>query len=529
MKKLTLREDKTSELLHEDEIEELVDLEATIERSLKTFVEVGTALMRIRDGRLYRENYGTFEEYCRERWGFVASRARQLISASEVVANLESVTNVTPANEAQARALSTLEPDIQPKVWEQSVATAPNGKLTAAHITQTAEAMKAKGDTREPVPFPDPVPEPVLVYVDRETLEMVKASYSAHLVADAARIKRPFEWDGKLYVGAGGVNLRGEGYEDAVRVVAVDEWPGRPLDKREAIDRRASGPCFYFGVKVRHGSAEYVLDPRDRLRFRLAKPTGGDKTPHDYIPIYQLEQYVRAYLPTAAGGPLHFLEKANHKGLAFGWLEDYVIRQIGTEGRMRKNDLLQAINNVLEQLRQRGRQETGEVKPEPEEAPDPDRLAVHYSSETPEWETPQWLFNILNDEFHFDVDVCATAENAKVPWAYFSPEQDGLAQEWHGVCWVNPPYGKEIKRWVKKAHREARINGARVVCLLPARTDTSWWWDYCIDGEIRFLRGRLKFGGAENGAPFPSAVVIFGPGVEAKVIWWEEGSRVDAV
>ena len=133
---------------------------------------------------------------------------------------------------------------------------------------------------------------------------------------------------------------------------------------------------------------------------------------------------------------------------------------------------------------------------------------LHFSSATAEWETPQAFFDKLNAEFGFTLDVCATPENAKCA-RYFTKETDGLAQTWSGVCWMNPPYGREIGKWVKKAHEESR-NGATVVCLLPARTDTKWFQDYCIPfGEIRFLRGRLKFGGHNNSAPFPSAIVIF--------------------
>ncbi|MGD7664880.1 DNA N-6-adenine-methyltransferase [Brevibacillus laterosporus] len=77
------------------------------------------------------------------------------------------------------------------------------------------------------------------------------------------------------------------------------------------------------------------------------------------------------------------------------------------------------------------------------------------------------------------------------------------------VCWMNPPYGKEIGKWVKKAFEEAS-KGATVVCLLPARTDTKWWHEYCMKGEIRLVKGRLKFGDSNNSAPFPSAVIIFG-------------------
>lgn len=131
------------------------------------------------------------------------------------------------------------------------------------------------------------------------------------------------------------------------------------------------------------------------------------------------------------------------------------------------------------------------------------------SSKTCEWATPQDLFDKLNGQYFFDLDVCATPENAKCAH-YYTREQDGLRQDWRGICWMNPPYGREIGKWVKKAY-ESSLQGATVICLLPARTDTAWWHDFCIAhaAKITFLRGRLKFGNAKNSAPFPSAVVVF--------------------
>lgn len=150
---------------------------------------------------------------------------------------------------------------------------------------------------------------------------------------------------------------------------------------------------------------------------------------------------------------------------------------------------------------------------------DSDDMEIHYSKKTAEWETPQDLFDALNAEFGFTLDVCATAENAKCK-RYFTKEDDGLTQEWSGVCWMNPPYGDD--RWSKKAYESAEA-GATVVCLIPGRLDTAAWWEYYAKGEIRFLRGRLKFGGSENPAPFPSAVVIFpcrNPTVLPQA-WWK--------
>ncbi|MBQ1805790.1 MAG: adenine methyltransferase [Oscillospiraceae bacterium] len=137
--------------------------------------------------------------------------------------------------------------------------------------------------------------------------------------------------------------------------------------------------------------------------------------------------------------------------------------------------------------------------------------AVMFSSRTDLWSTPQDLFDELDAEFHFSVDVCAIPENAKCV-RFFSPVDDGLVKSWKtggGAAWCNPPYGRKIGEWVRKAAQEA-ADGQTVVMLIPARTDTRWFHEYILGrAEIRFLRGRLRFGGAVNPAPFPSMVVIF--------------------
>lgn len=140
-------------------------------------------------------------------------------------------------------------------------------------------------------------------------------------------------------------------------------------------------------------------------------------------------------------------------------------------------------------------------------------MAVHYSSATDDWATPQDFFDRLNREFRFTLDVCATPENAKCP-QYFTSDMDGLTKQWHGTVWMNPPYGREIGKWVEKAFTESKEHSATVVCLLPARTDTRWWHRFCAKGDIYFIPGRLKFGDAKTNAPFPSAVVVFRPTVE---------------
>jgi site-specific DNA-methyltransferase (adenine-specific) len=137
-------------------------------------------------------------------------------------------------------------------------------------------------------------------------------------------------------------------------------------------------------------------------------------------------------------------------------------------------------------------------------------LRVHFSSATCECATPQWFFDALDQEFGFTLDPCATAENAKCK-RYFTIAEDGLKRSWDGeMVFMNPPYGRTIGKWMRKAYEATRAN-AIVVCLVPARTDTEWWHSYAMRGEIRLLKGRLKFGGAKSSAPFPSAVVVLRP------------------
>jgi len=135
--------------------------------------------------------------------------------------------------------------------------------------------------------------------------------------------------------------------------------------------------------------------------------------------------------------------------------------------------------------------------------------SIHFSSATDLWATPQDFFDKLNAEFNFTLDPCSNHENHKCE-RYFTEEDDGLAQSWKNErVFMNPPYGREIGKWVSKAYAE----DALVVALVPARTDTAWWHDNVMKPgvDVRFIRGRLKFGGSKNSAPFPSAVVVFPP------------------
>ena len=135
-----------------------------------------------------------------------------------------------------------------------------------------------------------------------------------------------------------------------------------------------------------------------------------------------------------------------------------------------------------------------------------------FSSASDKWATPQKFFNELNEEFHFTLDPCADVTNHKCD-KYFTEEQDGLSQDWgNETVFINPPYGRDVTgKWVAKAVQQHKRHGNTIVMLLPARTDTRWFHDYIYNHgvEIRFIKGRLKFGDGKNSAPFPSMVCIW--------------------
>lgn len=135
-----------------------------------------------------------------------------------------------------------------------------------------------------------------------------------------------------------------------------------------------------------------------------------------------------------------------------------------------------------------------------------------FTNNSNEWETPDEIFNKLDEEFNFTLDPCRTDITAKCA-KFYTKETDGLIQDWsEETVFVNPPYGREIKHWVEKSYKEF-LKGATVVMLIPARTDTKYWHEYIFDkAEVRFIQGRIKFlqnGEAKQAAPFPSAIIVF--------------------
>lgn len=142
--------------------------------------------------------------------------------------------------------------------------------------------------------------------------------------------------------------------------------------------------------------------------------------------------------------------------------------------------------------------------------------SVHFSSKTNEWTTPQDLFETLDNIFHFTLDPCCTHETAKC-LKHYTVEDDGLSKSWHReTVFMNPPYGNEISKWLRKAYRESLWTPMPVVCLIPARTDTEFWHWYVMKANyIHLVKGRIRFGGSKTGTPFPSAIVVFGTEIES--------------
>ncbi len=130
-----------------------------------------------------------------------------------------------------------------------------------------------------------------------------------------------------------------------------------------------------------------------------------------------------------------------------------------------------------------------------------------------DWDTPQVLFDKLNEEFKFEYDLAASNKNTKCD-KFFSKEDDGLKQKWNGVCWLNPPYGDKTSKmvdWIKKAYNDTQFNpNLTVVMLIPARTNTKWFHNFCMKAaELKLICGRPKFGDSKHGLPQPLILVVF--------------------
>lgn len=145
-----------------------------------------------------------------------------------------------------------------------------------------------------------------------------------------------------------------------------------------------------------------------------------------------------------------------------------------------------------------------------------DNRAYMPKSKSQEWETPWWLFDLLDSEFQFTVDAAANSQNAKLE-RYWTEEIDGLKQDWREeIVFINPPFAvKDLRLWTERAYVASRESGTTVVMIVPVKADQDWWHDFAIKTEIRFIRGRVTFEGATSSFPGPVAVLVFGKSVRA--------------
>lgn len=383
------------------ELSALSTHEEVIERGLKTFQEVGTALLAIRDGRLYREHYGTFEDYCKERWSMSRSYAHRTIEAAQVVRNLLPIGNILPSAESQVRPLTQLEPEAQWVAWQEAVETAPNGKPTAAHVAKVVERYM-------------PEPEPQFVLGE----------------------PKPYP--------PGDILPNGHATEYNPIRLSVTPVTQRPLSVTE-------GEAVISGYLEQHGKPEDLAYQRamvESLIITDVQPLISEDRTITYDTFKNAKRLIAGELDRK----IHAAKQANPK-----------------------------VNG----------------------------MAVHFSSETPEHYTPQEVLDaVIACMGGIDLDPCSNShESPNVPaTTHYTQVDDGLKKQWAGRVYMNPPYGREIIDWVSKlvaAHESGEVKEA--IALVPSRTDTKWW-AMLRDYPVCLVSGRLKFGEAENGAPFPSAV-----------------------
>lgn len=465
------------------ELSALSTHEEVIERGLKTFQEVGAALLAIRDGRLYREQYGTFEEYCQQRWQLKQSRAYQLMDAAKALENLASSTIVElPSNESQARPLTRLEPGMQRQVWQEAVETAPNGKVTGAHVAKVAERY---------------MPEPESQAPERADLSLT-VEYVAGLIRQALA-ERDDCPELETYKGSRWSIFLAERY---------NQWPTIDITRQaiKEVQRKPSQgePQFVIGDQKPYSNGD-ILPEGHATEYN---PVRLAVTPVTLRPLTTTEgEAVIARYLDRHGRP----EDLSYQR---AMVESLIITDVQPLLRGDRTITYDTFRNARRRIADDLDRQIHAAK---QAKPKTNGMAVHFSSETPEHYTPREVIDaVIACMGGIDLDPCSNSrESPNVPaTTHYTQADDGLRQEWQGRVYMNPPYGREIVDWVSKL--VATYEGGEVteaVALVPSRTDTKWW-SILRDYPVCLVSGRLKFGEAENGAPFPSAVFYLGPAFE---------------
>lgn len=432
-------------VLTESERQELAQHEQVIKAGLQTFYDVGNALAAIRDAKLYREDYETFEDYCRERWQISRPRAYQMISSAEVVDNVSTMVDILPTSERQVRPLTKLPPDDQRTAWAEAVATAPDGKVTGAHVEQIVERMQAD----DPPSFVwGPVPGTRLAaddeYPDASILPLVSGDGRLEMMVDGVWTEME-----QAHVGFPST------CPDGRRVCVHDEC----LHWRELDDER-----------------ELCAEPSFQSTMYAARVPSG------FVGLYANVTHC-----------LYCGEPLNDTARSAGW------RYCNGDECHRKFDDIDDIDDTPD---------LGIESP-----PSPlDNIAPLMTSNSVEWYTPpEIVAQVVALMGGIDLDPCSNEGEPNIPANHhFTKVEDGLIYPWFGRVYMNPPYGREIEQWIDKLLSEYECgNVGMAIALVPARTDTAWWRKL-RDFPVVFVRGRLKFSGADNSATFPSALVALG-------------------
>lgn len=605
------------------ELAELASCETVIEHGLKVFQAVGLALLTIREKRLYRAKFNSFEQYCQYQWGFSDEHARRLMRGAEVVENLAGtppIGGVLPGNEAQVRPLLSLTPDQQREAWQRAVETAPGGKVTAAHVEQVAQPYKPVTGRRSGVNFAGEGVEPDL---DENGQPLVRRDSLTPLDVPPGTWVR---WHGKRFVvkgyngGSGNLWLmdeRGKRSWVPLREVtriddeATEERIAEQDDDEEDDELRAGdvvrygGQLFtlqgvassgrvYFDVPKSHKLHGRGIESEDVLlieRKETPPPTpaphriqGGEKTPsalvagdkvitrtgHEgVIVVADVGRHV--VVETVNGRTIHersTLTKVAPVTTAPPLAEEIVqidnvpVAETHPAGfkifyggsgwatcvncgeshprwspvrggdwrcdkpnckRLTHDDLMIEYTKAdadAEQRQERRESAQRSAFRSAGQTPRQNGQAVHYSSESPEWYTPPEIAALVREVMPINLDPasCYAAQQVIHADAYFDAQMNGLhpMRRWDGRVFLNPPYGREIGKWVERLISEYKAaHTIEAILLTPARPDTEWF-GLLRDYPRCFVTGRLKFWTGETpddqqeAAPFPSALFYLG-------------------
>lgn len=479
------------------ELTELASCELVIEHGLKVFHAVGLALLTIREKRLYRAQHATFEEYCQSKWGFTDNYALRLMRGAAVVENIATTPTIVgvlpdetlpmgrvlPTNERQVRPLITLSPDQQRDAWQEAVATAPNGKITAAHVEQVAQSYKPSGH--------------------RAGVSFTGAGVEPDLDEDGQPLRRRGDDDDE---------------DEPLRPGDVVQYGGQRFTLRSV----ASSGRVYFDVPKSHKLYGRGIESEDVSLVEHA----ADRKPHPQSPPPLAEEIIVIDgVPVSETHPAGFALFFGGSGYATcvncnrshpRWSPvrggDWRCEQSDCK-RLTHDDLL--IPYTKEDATAEDRNARRSLKPTN------GGHAVHFSSKSDEWYTPPEIIAAVRAVMPIELDPASCYEAQQIIRAdlYFDAKMNGLhpMRRWQGRVYLNPPYGDQIAKWIERLVAEYKsTHVVEAIALVPARVDTAWYrllreYPRChVTGRVQFWNEANPIDGQRTGAPFPSAVFYLG-------------------